>query len=349
MGCKLPGVSGVGYWGGNPRSRILADGTAQKVIALNFDKIQAMGIPYALWESVRSMEGSYTTCSCYKDTSKQSDLNCLSCYGQTLIPGYMRFGYNYAWMPSIDPGWVFTNLGLDTTHTPNRIQINAGQTTGTAVSAQIPVDTTSILGNFQVKVDAYARDTTPGANTIVVEFSSTAHLATPVWQSISVLPTLASLPFPYLQFRVTLTRNAVATKSPLFEIVRVRWQVVPDITPVGLGGLSEGVVRVLSTWDDEMTNRTNRGDNTDANGQVFWTLPLNVFDATRTNIKDQKVVDDCFVEQRGYGPEQGVRFALTNFNYSNNFGIFTRQQFNMRRIQGDGSGQLTGEYYYRVF
>jgi hypothetical protein len=341
---KVPGYrSAVGYWGGNIRQRIAADQTPQKVLAWTQDKILAMGMPVALYEEVGPINGTIVQCSCFKDTSKQSDIRCRSCYGIKRVPGYQRFGMKYVWAASITPGWAYANCQLSQVNQPNTIELVDGQTDGTAISTQFAVDQSAIKGNFQYDFAGFARQT---GNTITLEFSSTALSGTPVWQPISNLTALSQLPFPYLQFRVTFHRGAITDKSPKFEIVRVRWPTFVDKVPLTQGGLNEPVIRILETWEQETPMRTDQGRRLDEPGQTFFTTPMTFFDSTRVGAS-AAIVDNSFIEKL-YSLEANSRYHIYNFKYSEQFGIFTRQQFEIRKTQGVAGG-VAGEIYAQVF
>jgi hypothetical protein len=65
-------------------------------------------------------------------------------------------------------------------------------------------------------------------------------------------------------------------------------------------------------------------------------------------LEHTKVKDDVFVEER-YGSELGRRYAITQFSYSEQFnGIFTRQQFVLRKYAGS-PGSNDGEFVYNIW
>jgi hypothetical protein len=336
-GKKLSGQA-VGYWGRRPWVRIAAEHTVDKVMRWNMDKIMAMGLPFAVWRRADATLNGLTQCSCFKDTAKQADVPCLSCYGTGSIPGYLKFGTKTYWISSIDPGWVLTNLTLDKENRPFRLMLTPGQTTGTAVSGAIALDVTRKIGPWEFKSDGFVRD--GGSNsTIVVEYS-VDNAAT--WNLLSQLNTV--LPTTTIRFRVTMTRTAANIKTPMFEMIRCRFQTVPDIR----GEIAEPVIRVIPAWDKTAEYKTTYGDRKDVAGKRFWTLPLYFFDSSMTRETQlSRVADDVFVEVR-YGGSIGFRYALLEFDFSDTFGQFTRQEFALRQFSGL-PGQMQGEFAYRVF
>lgn len=327
-----------GYWGRNIHARVNAENVIGKVTKWNLDKIMAMGLPFAVWREASSTIDGLPDCSCVKDTAKQADVPCLSCYGTGKIPGYLKFGTRNYWLSSVDPSWILTNLVVDKNNRPFRLQIQDGQVSGTAVSPSITIDTTGKLGAWEHNIAGFTRD--GGANSsILVEFSINGGTT---WFPMTQL--VAQNPTTTIKFRVTLTRSNAGIKTPMFEMVRVRFATMPDIR----NELSEPVIRVIPTWDKNAEFRTPHGSRMDATGKRFWTMPLTFFDATMPRETPiARLMDDVFVEIR-YGGNIGFRYALIEFDYSDTFGKFTRQEFGLRQYSGK-PGSMAGEFAYRVF
>lgn len=344
MSCKNPqlGKSAVGYWGRNPRKLFDGYDSADRVIALHIDKLRLMGLPYAVWREAASVITNPTKCSCYKDTSKQPDINCLSCYGSGNLPGYIKFGTSNWWQASVSPGWVLTNLELDTTNRPYRLQLVPGQLTGTAVTGDIAISMTTKLGLWESAYAGFTRDADI-ASTILVEFSVDSGAT---WFTLSNPNLEARGTFTTIRFRVTMIRSAVTIKSPMFEIVRIRFSTIGDV----MGGvpISEPVIRMLPSWDTQQEIRQNFGTRVDTQGRRMWTIPLNFFDTSvLPNTTQARLFDDVILECR-FGAEVGFRYAVNQFRYSDQFGIFTRQEFEVRRYAGT-PGRIDGEFAYRIF
>lgn len=327
-----------GWWGGNPHKRVMCDNVIDKVMSLNLDKLMTLGLPFAVWREAVSLRDDLLSCSCVKDTAKQADVPCLTCYGTGKIPGYFKVGTRTYWASTIDPGWTLTNIVVDKDNRPFRFKLADGQTSGSAVSASIVVDMSGATGAWESKVDGFTRD--GGANSsIIVEFSTDDGTT---WQAMDALPSITAT--TSIRFRITISRNTPNVKSPMFEIVRVRFPTMRDIR----GELAEPVVRFIPTWDRNAESRTQHGWRIESVSKRFWTVPLTFFDQTMPRETDlARLVDDVLVEVR-YGAAVGTRYAVTDFNYSDTFGEFTRQEFGLRQFSGE-PGEIVGEHAYRVF
>jgi hypothetical protein len=327
-----------GYWGRNIRCRINDELIADKVLSLNYDKIMAMGLPVAMWREASSIQTGLTACSCVKDTAKQPDIPCHTCYGTGFIPGYLKFGTRNYWAASIDAGWTLTNIVLDKNNRPFRFQLDPAATSGTAISPNLTISVAGKVGAWEAKADGFTRD--GGVNsTITVEASKDNGVS---WFALTALE--AQAPTTQLRFRVTMTRTAITVKSPMFEIVRARFPIITDIRKE----LNEPVIRVIPTWLSEAEVRQTHGLKMEATGNKFWTLPLTFFDTSiGINTLAARIKDDVFVEER-HGSDTGFRYGITGFSYSETFGKFTRQEFTLRKFAGE-PGSLTGEFAYRVF
>lgn len=329
-----------GFWGRDIRNRIASEFIPDKVMSQNLDKIMAMGLPYALWREADAVQQGLTQCSCFKTTAKQPDIPCLSCYGTGSIPGYFKFGTKNYWQSSIDPVWTLTNTVLDNENRPYRIMLSPGFTTGTAISADQSIDTTSKILSWELKVDGFTRD--GGINsTITTEFSVDSGTT---WSTFSVLNLETAGVFTKIRFRVTLTRTTAAVKTPMFEMIRFRFGTYTDISRI----VQEPVIRIIPTWLNEAEIKQVYGLKLEANGKALWTMPLSFFDLTIPKEGPlARIGDDAFVEVR-YGGEVGFRYDMVDFSYSDTFSVFTRQAFSLRKIAGS-PGSLSGEIIYKVF
>jgi len=336
-GKKITGRA-PGYWGNAPHARIAAESVVDKVTKWNFDKIVAMGLPFAMWREASSIYNSLPDCSCVKTTSKQADVPCLSCYGTGKTPGYIKFGTQNYWVASTDNVWTLNNVELDKNNRPFRLQLASGALSGFAVSQVIEVNVARISGLWESKFEGFTRD--GGANSSInVEYQKDGELDwIPLYSINSLSPTTS------VRFKVTFNRGSPEVKSPMFEIVRVRFPTITDPRCE----LCEPVIRVLTTWDRTAEYRTTYGDRVDTSGKRFWTMPLTYFDESLAlNGHLARLSDDVIVEVR-YGGNMGTRFALLEFDYSDTFGKFTRQEFAMRQFSGE-PGQKSGEFAYRIF
>lgn len=345
-----------GYWGRSSQCAYNSNFIADKVLAQNYASIMTMGMPYAVWREAQTVLEDPLRCSCWKDSSKQPDIPCAQCYGTGYLPGYLKFGTQNFWVEATADGpggfgsagfgqngfgstgtWSFVNVVLDKTNRPYRLMMDASSTTAVAISPNLSINNGNKIGPWEAYADAFTRD--GGANSsITVEFSKDGGTT---WYALSQIDT--QNPTTQLRFRVTFTRTSAQVKSPMFEIVRARFQTVGDIR----GELSEPVIRAIPTWDVETEVRQNMGNKIEVAGKRFWTLPLNFFDINQETIQSQRLIDDVFAEVR-YGGNIGFRYALNEFDYSDTFGKFTRQAMALRRAAGS-PGKLPGENIYRVF
>lgn len=345
-GQKIRGApNAVGYWGRDAATHIAALQTSERVLALNRDKVFAMGLPFHLWTRLITPTLPHEVqCSCWKDTTQQSDAPCLSCYGLRYQPGYYRFGYHTIFSSSTHNDLVLTNIELNKTITPFRLQLAAGATTGTILMPSYTVTNTN-LGQWEARLDAFPR---AGGNTVVGEFTVDGGVS---WQPLSSLglygynPTLGGA----IQFRVTMTRPTSATVSPLFEILRARFPIVPSPRTRNPDPAVPGDILILKTWDQEKFRREMAGQQTETDGERFWTLPLTFFDPSINRETFAAVLGpDHFLEE-AKGPEAGVRYVSTKHSYSRTFKMFTRQEFNLRRVVGQAGQKTLGEGIMRVW
>jgi hypothetical protein len=344
-----------GYWGNDPASHIASLHTAERVLALNYDKMRAMGLPFKVWRRVderlaltvpRTLQ-----CSCYKDTSQQSDVPCLSCYGQKIIPGYVKWGYETVAYASIHTDLTLVNMELNRQVAPFRLQLTSAATTGTITTPLYTV-VTPATAVTEYKVDGYPRDP---LGTITTQFSFNSG----VYQPIANLATITLAVGNTLQFQITITRPAITNKTPVFEILRFRFPIVQQFrvhnTAGPLDGFSHqdttlpGEILLLKTWDQERFAREVAGTNTSTEGQRYWTLPLSFFDERIDRESPDAVLGrDHFVEE-ARGPEAGVRYVATRHAFSRTFKIFTRMDFNLRRVIGDQNDRQGGEGLMKVW
>jgi hypothetical protein len=343
---KIKGAANaVGYWGRDAATHIAALQTSERVLALNRDKVFAMGLPFRLWNRlVTPTQPHEVQCSCWKDTTQQSDAPCLSCYGLRYQPGYYRFGYHTIFSSSIHNDLVLTNVELNKTITPFRLQLATGQISGTILTPSYTITDTN-LGAWEVHLDAFPR---AAGNTVVGEFTIDNG---GTWNPLVNLGTANLNPTSggTIQFRVMMTRSSISSVSPLFEIIRARFPVVPSPRTRNPDPAAPGDILVLKTWDQERFRREMAGVQTEVEGDRFWTLPLTFFDS-RINRETFAAIlgPDHFLEE-AKGPETGVRYVSTKHSYSRQFKMFTRQEFNLRRVIGQAGQKTLGETIMRVW
>jgi len=348
---------GVGYWGRDPSTHVEALQTAERVLALNYDKVRAMGLPFRLWTRVNDTFGNtrIKQCSCWNDTAKQSDAPCYSCYGNRYIPGFLKFNYITTFYSSIDTDLTLTNVVPEKTVTPFRLTLAPNAVQGTIITPPFLVPRV-VLGQWESHLDAYSRDP---LNIITSEWTVDGGVT---WQPTSLLgssPQYNPRAGATMQFKITLYRPTLQTKPPLFEIFRARFPYVPAfrIRAAPTPGTPfyhnddclPGEILILRTWEQERFRREPSGVRTETEGYRYWTIPLNYFNHEIDRETPKAALGrDHFLEE-ARGPETGARYIATKHDYSRTFKIFTRQDFNLRRIIGDHNDRLTGEALMRVW
>lgn len=331
-----------GYWGRDMATHVAALQTGERVLALNRDKVFGMGLPFRVWLRVLEPIDRSTQCSCWNETAQQSDVPCLSCYGHRLQPGYVRFGYTTTFYSSAHNDLTITDLQLNRIITPFRLELGPSATVGTVVTPVFNIDEIA-HGPWEVQLDAYNRDS---SNTsILLEYTIDDGETWVAGPPDDLTPAVGST----IQFRVTLARDSITNKSPLFEILRARYPVVPSPRERQPLPALPGDILLLKTWDVERFKREQSGAQVDTEGERYWTLPLSFFDGRiDRETKDAVLRQDHFIEEKS-GPEAGARYVATKHAFSRNYKLFTRQDFNLRRVIGDPGNRLSGEGIMRVW
>jgi hypothetical protein len=269
---------------------------------------------------------AFPICSCYKQTSKQPDNKCRSCWGSGTIPGYTKFGYTEFTFAATDPANTLVNTSLFTEYTPYRLQISPGFLTGT-VTSPIYTVTPAVVASvnpFQFQVDSYLRQ--PAGTSVLVEFSINAGLFSP----IAGLSTLSIAAGSTIQFRVTLTRALLTDKSPFFEIMRSRF-----------ARLDEPWIRVLKAMPARPRSREQYGVS-ESDGPVrWWTVPLMFFDDqlpqdpdTTAPHQGNMIQAKAFLEFKE-GAYVGRRYSVVSVSHSDPKGIFISQNMVCRLLLPD--------------
>jgi hypothetical protein len=334
----------VGYWGNDPHCRILQEETAAKIKALLQDKLIAMGRPVELWLPVTAATPGVVACTCDKNTRPGSDYKCLSCYGMRFVPGYLRFLHETIFFSSAEAGsFTLTNCEVDTSIKPNRIRLTSTAVTGTVVTTDKPFDN-AVKETWDQQVAVFRKTAT---DTIVVEFSTDGGVT---YTDISLLngpkqPTGTGL----IRFRVTLTRVALTTDSPDFEVLRIRRRLPEFMTDASQTRTSDqliaGQIWILRTWVVEQTLRqVGVARQTEFQNDKSWTAPLDfydnrvVVDTPPAKIDDRDAGPHPFYEH-ATGIDQGTRFPIYQMSYNEQLGTFTHQAFAERKAQ---NGELYG-------
>lgn len=408
---KVPGApKAVGYWGRSPWERIEQEQSAEKIVALNKDKLIARGKPACLWQPVT--DG--IVCTCRKDTTKTNDKPCPECYGTGFVPGFTKFLHEtlfftasqidqpsfvlltqilaplsisnttvYApslFLPAglndLDPALfggasiltpgianagallasilssssqvyapafstssaALNNVALDRTFKPNYLRLVDGALTGTLQTAAIPYYNPN--GDvWEARAEQYPRLPT---NTVVTEYSFNGGATFFPLEDIAT----ANPPPPgagTLIYRVTLTRANVTDKSPAWSAVRARHVNSHNYPRAQLtnirGDLEPGQILVLRPQIQEQAQSdTGRGILVEWMSSRSWTMPLNTFDTSITVDTPPARIDDQFAGPHPFyefanGIKSGQRMILTSLRYNEEFGTFTQQDFDERRMQ----------------
>jgi hypothetical protein len=314
---KLPNArSAIGYWGRNISKRIDCEQIPQKIRVLLQDKLLSRGKDIFFWQQIISSDVLALTCSCVKDTTNKADITCNSCYGTSFIPGYVKFFHENIYVSSISSGLTLTNIILDKNIKPYRLLLDANQLTGTIESGAIPY-VNSLNLDWDYKSDITLIKNT---NTILVEFSTDNISYFPIAEINDVGKQPIGVGNIYL--RTTLTRANVNDRSPEYEILRLRH-------PTKL----EPYIKILRPQISEVPSLMQYGSRVENVGERFWTSPLDFFDSTIVqDTPAAKIIENSFYE-RVTGINTGVRFVTTKLNYNEEFGIFSHQSFESRKVQ----------------
>lgn len=340
MSCqgKIPGApSAVGYWGRNMRCRISQEQTLPKMRALLQDQLLGGGLQAALWTAVHDVrDGDVAApgtikCSCVKASNQHADRRCLSCHGVDYIPGYRKFGYETLWVASVSPGSILTNVQLNTVLKPNRLELAPTATMGSVETADLFFTRLYPDMSWEWRNDFVVKDATSGS---VTAFFSVDGGVT--WQPISTLAAANPLT-GRIRFRIVLQRAATDAPSPAWEILRVRFPVIPIRERFGPW------IIVLKTVAGNKPIQDLRGIQLDANPTAFWTAPLSFFDCnvmSQSNVgstldEGNTIRDPAFIQflegiNEGKYPQ---RWTLTNFTFSDPLGYLIRQFFQTRLAQ----------------
>ncbi len=349
----------VGYWGRDPSVTVACHQIAEKIRVNLDDELRTNGRPAWLWQPINSAaeptEG--VACTCDKNTGPSSDAKCFSCYGTRRAPGYLRFLTETVWYSSADhingAAATLSNTAVNLRLKPNRIELAAGQLTGTVVTPDLAF-TNPLSQTWDVELAAFRRAV---GDLIGLEFSTDAG-ATWVAVTLTQASTLAlrgslsgitrPIGTGVVRFRVTLTRLAAGTESPTFEVVRMR-RVREEHARIirARTQLLPGQILIQKTWEQETTTREGgRGRTIAHDGDRAKTAPLDLFDTSLT-VETPR----CALDDRSAGPHpmfeyatsvrSGQRYAITNVFLDNTISdVFNHQSFSERLIQPGEAGHI---------
>ena len=346
MSQRVPGRKCVsGYWGGSVKKRYDSSHLASDIKGI-LEEALGMGRRAELWLPVTPTTPGVVACTCEKDTADASDFRCLSCFGTKLVPGFQKFMHETLHWSSAEAGAFTVTTGtVDTRIKPNRIRVADGATS-VVIETQDKAYANANSADWEFQVAAFRKVAT---DTVTAEFSTDSGST---WFDLSVINGAAKpVGAGTLRVRVTLTRVAVTTDPPDFEIVRLR-HAEPDHLTSRVkkvrDDLQAGEILVLRTWQAEQALRTGGyGRQINHVGDKMWTAPLDFFD-------DRIVADTVAakINDRDAGPHPfythvdglfaGERWALYQGSYSEQLLTFTHMSFSDRRAQD-------GEVYHLIF
>lgn len=323
----------VGHWSRDLHCRIQQEQTAEKLKALLWDKLLATGRRVSLWLPVRDSTPGLVDCTCVKDTRQASDFRCMSCYGTKSIPGFVKFLHETIFFSSAEfAGFTLTNVEIDRSIKPNRLRLTSAATTGTIITPD-KAFTNPEGAAWEYQVAAFRKTAT---DTITVEYSTDAGAT---WTNITALSLTGS---GNVRFRITLTRAALTTDSPDFEILRIRRAAPERMTAQSKkrADLEPGQILLLRTWVVEQTMRqVGMGRQTEFQNDQSWTADLAMFDSSIPENGPLGLIND-----RDAGPHplfqhvSGVtadhRFVITQISHDDQIDdVFLHQAFAERRAQ----------------
>lgn len=340
MSCqgKIPGApSAVGYWGRDMRCRIGQEQTLPKMRALLQDQLLGGGVQAALWLSVHDVrDGDVAApgtlkCSCVKASGQHADRRCLSCHGINFIPGYRKFGHETLWAASISPNLQVTDVQLNTTLKPNRIELAPTATTGSIETEDLFFVRLHTNMLWDYRNDYVVKD---AANSSVSAFFSVDSGAS--WLPIASLA-MTNPTTGRIRFRIVLQRTSTSVMSPSWEILRARFPTIP------VNGRFGPWILVLKSVSPDKQIQDIRGIQIDSSNNAFWTAPLSFFDCTvnaQSNItatfdENDTLRDPAFIEflEGARSAKHSQRWTLTNYTFSDPLGYLVRQFFQARLAQ----------------
>jgi len=204
----------MSYWGNFPRENLTHGWTVvDKMRNLNSTLLKVSRMRSYLWRR----KSSGTDCSCFGEHSQSHDRKCLSCYGTRYIGGYDRYGHTTFHLAAPDTTLTLSS-GVERLDrlTPTRIGLKHGKIVGTIITSDVLI--TNDLGSvIEYDLQDYLKD--PVRSNSVIEYAVDGG----AYEDISELRNEILTNYN-LRFRITLTRLETTVKTPLFEILRFRYQ-----------------------------------------------------------------------------------------------------------------------------
>ena len=339
----------VGAWK-NPWKIVELTQVSARIRVLLQDKLLTRGEWAELYLPVGEDTPGAVACTCVKETSRAADRECLTCFGASYAPGYLKFMHQTLfWCSAEDSSFTLTNCVASTAKKANLIGITTGQTTATIVT-QDKAFTNPTDIDWSLELITYRRTT---GGTFTLEYSTDAGTTYfPVTLTevtgVNAVGFTGSIDGQELsssgsiRFRITMTRLLAGDLSPFFEILRLRRITRENESKVFYRPRKQdfrpGHILILKPWMQEQGSlEAGRGQLVDHTGDRTWTAPLDFFDTSLTHDTPSCRVDDqlgahAFYKYTG-GVQEGTRYVLTKTYISEKLGHFTHQFFDDRRAQ----------------
>jgi len=285
-------------------------------------------------------------CPCIKSETKQVDQRCPACYGSLFFGGYELYGHNTITLSGeystvggvIQDGRMGGTIGA--IPTLNNIIINQlfgrqaelakDALTGTILSPIFQVDNSFGLKGFRLDgADGIRLPNTK--NNIKVEFTVDGGVT---FKDINTEgETCLGEPLFNVQFRITLSRNALTEPTPILKSLRVRFQCA-EKTTILISKNTFPEQRVLESF----------GVRVGATGITWWTTPsMGVRGGPVTFIQENdifEIIEGHYKEQSNATSDYPIsgRFKPSNVSYVEPTGKLISQRFNIRLLQKDEPG-----------
>jgi len=221
-------------------------------------------------------------------------------------------------MAAISPQVTLTNLVLDQTIQPYRLVIADGQLSGSVTSMNIPYSNPDGY-DWDYRVDAYNINE---ACTIDVTFSTNAIN----WYPInSINGNNKPIGVGFLYVRVSMTRPSINTRSPEFDIVRLRHPKTANPTIL--------ILRPEIKDRPQLTSYGNRHENLN---ELFWTSGLGSFDPSITLNTQAEIIAQSSMYQLSDPTQIDAfqRYLATEVDRNTQLGqgFLTSQTFTSRKV-----------------
>lgn len=323
-GCNNLGRGTVGSWSRSDYRRTQSEHEHARQRALLDDQIRIGGLRMELWRKV----DSGNRCSCYKESTQQSDLKCRSCHGSSWVPGYLKFGYEAFWMSSVDDDITFTNVHISREFKSSKVVLDSSATEGSVVSGDKAFSRGVAGSQWEYDVSSFVR--LEGYSSVMVEYSLDSGRT---WKDIASLVT-ENPESGVIRFRATLTRDTTDVLSPMFEIVRARYASIPYSDEVDAGGSPRYGPWILAMRSVPQRSfiKSEEGDRPEQRNLMFWTSGLSLFDPSiEVGSDDELLSGPGVVVNVLDGVMAGSRYVVTTWKQSDPLGYkIVNQEFTLR-------------------